>query len=276
MQLTLAELRNQVAQLSLISDAATRERLTRHLDALEGEAGRLNSAIRDELRSRGRRVGAAASVDGAAAAEIHALNDAAAAETGKGESYADDARLPPSVLSDLHIDVLTAAGLILQAATAETSTDREALRARFETAKARVERGVVRLTEQTGADSARAKNLRDATNALMILGSGTDGLFALRGRELDANNAARAQADAIRRIGEDLKGDVNDHVVTAESNALRAAAFAHDSVQTGRNWLLAIAGTSLVVSILIVWLFVARAGGGRIAHQVDLPRQHES
>ena len=53
MQLTLAELRNQVAQLSLISDAATRERLTRHLDALDAEAGRLNSAIRDELRSRG-------------------------------------------------------------------------------------------------------------------------------------------------------------------------------------------------------------------------------
>ena len=216
MQLTLAELRNQVAQLSLISDAATRERLTRHLDALDAEAGRLNTAIRDELRSRGRRVGAAAAVDGAAAAEIHALNDAAAAETGKGESYADDASLPASVLSDLHIDVLTAAGLILQAATAETTTDLEALRARFETAKARIDRGVARLTEQAGADSARAKNLRDTTNALMILGSGTDGLFALRGRELDANNAARARADAIRRIGEDLKGDVNDHVVTAE------------------------------------------------------------
>src|SRR6516162_2131349 len=74
MQLTLAELRNQVAQLALISDAETRERLTRHLDSLEAEAGRLNTAIRDELRSRTRRVGTAASVDGAAAAEIHALN----------------------------------------------------------------------------------------------------------------------------------------------------------------------------------------------------------
>ena len=73
------------------------------------------------------------------------------------------ASLPASVLSDLHIDVLTAAGLILQAATAETPTDLEALRARFATAKERIERGVARLTEQTGADSARAKNLRDAT-----------------------------------------------------------------------------------------------------------------
>ncbi len=265
MQLTLAELRNQVAQLSVISDAETRERLTRHLDSLEAEAGRLNTAIRDELRSRTRRVGAAASVDGAAAAEIRALNEAAATETGKGESYADDAGVPTSVLSDLHIDVLTAAGLILQAATAETPTDLEALRARFETAKQRIERGVARLTEQAGADSARAKNLRDATNALMILGTGNDGLFALRGRELDANNAARARADAIRRIGEDLKGDVNDHVVTAESNALRAAAFAHDKVETGRNWLLAIAGVSLLVSILIVWLFVVRYVSRRLS-----------
>jgi hypothetical protein len=43
MQLTIAELRNQVGQLSTISDNAMRERLTRHLDALEAEARRLNS-----------------------------------------------------------------------------------------------------------------------------------------------------------------------------------------------------------------------------------------
>ena len=49
------------------------------------------------------------------------------------------------------------------------------------------------------------------------------------------------------------------------SNALRAAAFAHDSVQTGRNWLLAIAGTSLLVSILIVWLFVVRYVSRRLS-----------
>ena len=49
------------------------------------------------------------------------------------------------------------------------------------------------------------------------------------------------------------------------SNALRAAAFAHDSVQTSRIWLLAIAGTSLLVSILIVWLFVVRYVSRRLS-----------
>jgi signal transduction histidine kinase/CheY-like chemotaxis protein len=161
--------------------------------------------------------------------------------------------------------VLTAAGLILQAATAETPADLAGLRVRFDTAEERVEKGVTRLTEHTGTDSPRAKDLRDATQALLALGAGTDGLFALRGRELDANTAARARADAIRRIGEDLKGDVNDHVVNAESNALRATAFAHDSVQTGRTWLLAIAGLSLLVSILIVWLFVVRYVSRRLS-----------
>src|SRR5262249_13706477 len=92
----------------------------------------------------------------------------------------------------------------------------------------------------------------------VALGTGPNGLFALRTRELEANAAARERADAMRKIGEDLRGDVNDLVVGAEANALRASASAHDSVETGRLLLLVIAGISIAVPILIVWLFVVR------------------
>jgi signal transduction histidine kinase/DNA-binding response OmpR family regulator len=263
MQLTIAELRNQVGQLSLISDTAMRERLTRHLDALEAEAGRLNGAMRDAVSARARRVAATATVDAAAAAQIRALTEATA--EGNGDSYVDDTSLPASVLSDLHVGVLTTASLIIQAAVADTPAEMASLRERFESARARVTHGVDVVAEHAGNDTARAANLRRTTDALLALGTGTSGLFDLRARELQANTAAHERADAMRKIGEELKGDVNDLVVAAESNALRASAFAHESVETGRLWLLAIAGVSIAVPILIVWLFVVRYVSRRLS-----------
>jgi signal transduction histidine kinase/DNA-binding response OmpR family regulator len=263
MQLTIAELRNQVGQLSLISDGAMRERLTRHLDGLEAEAGRLNGAMRDAVSARSRRVAATATVDAAAAAQIRALTEATA--DGKGDSYVEDTSLSASALSDLHVGVLTTASLIIQAAVADTPTEITSLRERFEAARARVAHGVDLVAEHAGNDSTRAANLRRTTDALLALGTGASGLFDLRARELQANTAAHERADSMRKIGEELKGDVNDLVVGAESNALRASAFAHESVETGRLWLLAIAGVSIAVPILIVWLFVVRYVSRRLS-----------
>jgi len=264
LQLTISELRNQVGQLALLADKDMRDRLNRQLGALEAEAGRLASAMQEAVGARTRRFAATSSVDAATAAQLRAL-DEAAAERGNGDSYADDASLPAAFLSELHVDMLAAASLIVQAAVAETASEISALRERFDAVRARIARGVDRVAEHAGTDSARAANLRRTTDAVVALGAGPTGLFALRTREQAANAAARERADAMRKIGEELRGGVNDLVLGAESNALRASASAHDSVETGRLWLLVIAGISIAVPILIVWLFVVRYVSRRLS-----------
>ena len=107
--------------------------------------------------------------------------------------------------------------------------------------------------------------LKDQVTALASLGTGDSNLFAKRRAYLDANTNAADALVKTRKAAENLSGRVDTLVasareaVTADTNAVNAA------VMQGRTAMAATAAASLVVALLIAWLYVGRSIGDRLA-----------
>ena len=100
--------------------------------------------------------------------------------------------------------------------------------------------------------------VRELGKRLAGFGSGTGGLFALRGEELRVAAEAATLVQRNRRPAATLVQEVKTLVAAAEEGADGAAAATDLAIDRGKAWLLALAGASALAALLIGWLYVRR------------------
>jgi len=149
-------------------------------------------------------------------------------------------------------------GVLQTAATTSAKKRLKALEQRFAEA-VRVAKYNLR---QTGEKD--VEKVKKQVAALAKLGEGDTNLFAKRRAYLAASGQARDALAKTRTAAESLSGRVDTLVasareaVTADTKAVNAA------VVQGRTAMAATAGASLLIAILIAWLYVGRSIGNRL------------
>jgi methyl-accepting chemotaxis protein len=93
---------------------------------------------------------------------------------------------------------------------------------------------------------------------LIAVGNGDNSLFKVRQAELDIQDRADALMAQNRELSEKLQSEVSSITTAAQTTTDEASASAQTVMQANRMSLLAIAGASILVSVLIGWLYVAR------------------
>lgn len=109
-----------------------------------------------------------------------------------------------------------------------------------------------------------ASQLSPPAEQLVAFGSGADGVFALRTAELRAAAASAALLAESRALAIELGEAVTALVTEAQAEADDAAGQVGAAVGQSRLLMLAIAGASVLATVLIVWLYVGRAVVGRL------------
>lgn len=111
-----------------------------------------------------------------------------------------------------------------------------------------------------------ALSLRQSLQDLMAFSKGRNDLFALRRDELKTLAAGRDLVEANRRLVNKLQRLINERVVAGNRTSLTSAKASTALIGQGKAWLLAVAGASIVVAILVVWLYVGR----NLVHRIRL------
>ena len=101
--------------------------------------------------------------------------------------------------------------------------------------------------------------LRTSINAMRDIGNGANSIFALRQSELTDRQYARTLQEQSQAIADGLSLIALNLVDDAESSAYLAAEETRKSLERGENTLLNIVMVSMIVVILITWLYVLRA-----------------
>jgi len=100
--------------------------------------------------------------------------------------------------------------------------------------------------------------LRDASTALLTLGSGKDNFFELRSDELEASAMAQGLLDDARGVINDLDGQVGKLVETSRQDAATAEGHAETAIHTGTVVVIVVAAAGVVAALLVVTLYVGR------------------
>ena len=106
--------------------------------------------------------------------------------------------------------------------------------------------------------------LEDAINAFIKLAMGDDGVFGLRAASLDARQEAQATLDNARAAATALRGHVDTLVENARAEVTAGTGLVDRTLLRSEMALAGIAGGSLLVCLLIAWLYGWRSIGGRL------------
>ena len=156
------------------------------------------------------------------------------------------------VLLALRAEGNLVAGLLAEAANVSDPALLQPGRERYIAASDHIREQLERLPADV--DSAE---LREAAMWLVALGSGDDGIFALRGRELLQIKTASDLLQAARALSIRLTDQVAELVTAARRGSEQAARQAGQAISEGEMVLLVITGVSLIGAILIVLLYVS-------------------
>jgi methyl-accepting chemotaxis protein len=116
------------------------------------------------------------------------------------------------------------------------------------------------------AESLQPTNgLRAAVEQLFAQGNGDSGVFAVRLKELDAQREGRELLARTRGVASDLGGEVARQAGVVRQAATAATDRSHAAIEFGTAVMLVIAGSSVLGSVLIVWLYIGRDLLARIA-----------
>jgi methyl-accepting chemotaxis protein len=146
--------------------------------------------------------------------------------------------------------------------TAATTSDKDRLKAleqRFAEA-IRLARYNLRQTGEKDVEKVKTQ-----VAALAKLGEGETNLFAKRRTYLAANAKATDALAKTRTAAENLSGRVDTLVASAQTAVRADTQAVNAAVMQGRTAMAATAGASLVIAILIAWLYVGRSIGNRLA-----------
>ncbi len=136
----------------------------------------------------------------------------------------------------------------------------EPLLERFESASGGVERSLVGL----GTAPLRQR-LEPVFAQLFELGSGDGMIFQIRAEDLELLAQQRALIENNRNIAVELVAEVESLVNSAQVSARAATVASTETIQVGRQLLLALNAVSLVGALLIAWLFVGKVLLRRLA-----------
>ena len=161
----------------------------------------------------------------------------------------------------------------------------EPLLERFESASGGVERSLVGL----GTVPLRQR-LEPVFAQLFELGSGDGKIFQIRAEDLELLAQQRTLIENNRNIAVELVAEVESLVNSAQASTQAATVASTQTIQVGRQLLLALNAVSLVGAVLIAWLFVGkvllrrlgflsehmrRMAGGDLKQKVELDGRDE-
>jgi phosphoglycerate-specific signal transduction histidine kinase len=106
--------------------------------------------------------------------------------------------------------------------------------------------------------------LRETIEQLFQQGSGERGAFAIRLKELDAQQQGRSLLVETRGVAAKLASEVARQAEVVHAAAVAATDRSHSAIGFGTALMLAIAGVSVVGAALIVWLYIGRSLVARI------------
>jgi methyl-accepting chemotaxis protein len=179
--------------------------------------------------------------------------------TGEAISSLLDRGLPEfSAYLELAATGNLVAGLLNEGMNARSLDVLGPLAGRFEAAAGDLVAGLASVPAEA------ASRLGPPAERLVAFGSGVDGVFALRTAELRAEAASAALLAESRALAAELGEAVEVLVAEAQAEADGAAGQVGAAIGQGRLLVLAIAGASVLATVLIVWLYVGRAVVGRL------------
>ena len=161
----------------------------------------------------------------------------------------------------------------------------EPLLERFESASGGVERSLAGL-----GTSPLRQRLEPVFDQLFELGSGQEKIFQIRGEDLDLMAQQRALIESNRDLAVELVAEVESLVNSAQASTQEATVASTQTIQVGRQLLLALNAISLIGAVLIAWLFVGnvllrrlgflsehmrRMAGGDLKQKVELDGRDE-
>jgi methyl-accepting chemotaxis protein len=171
-------------------------------------------------------------------------------------------------LAELVADSNEVLGILLRAGQAPNSETLDRLR-----------RGLAELADRLLEKSDVVENLsptpglRSAIEALAALGTGSDSLFAVRDAELKALADGRQLLTDTREVAAEL-GKMVARQVVAGRGAIQASTNATEAQIGLGSWIMiALAAVSVVVSVLIGWLYIGRSLVARVVALNDTMRR---
>ena len=170
-------------------------------------------------------------------------------------------------LAELRAEATIAAQLLATAFNVSDAALLEPLRERFEAAA----RGIERRLSQFGTESLR-RQLAPPFARLVELGTGSDGGFGLRAREIALEQQQRDLLARNRDLAIELLAEADSLVSAASASAEAATRASADAILAGRNLLLLISAISILGAALIAWLFVGRVLSRRLGRLSDRMR----
>ena len=170
-------------------------------------------------------------------------------------------------LAELRADATIGAQLLATAFNVSDAALLEPLRERFEATA----RGIDRRLSQLGTAPLR-RQLAPPFARLVELGTGPDGGFGLRAREIALERRQKNLLARNRDLAIELVAEAEGLVSAARASAEEATHASTDAILTGRNLLLLISAVSIVGAVLIAWLFVGRVLSRRLGRLSDRMR----
>ena len=108
-------------------------------------------------------------------------------------------------------------------------------------------------------DAKQRETLGQAVKTFIAYGEGAKSPFALRRGELEAAAGEAAALDEARKLAQRMADEASTLVARARDSSKVTAALVEEQIDTGVIVLGAVAGTSILISILVAWLYVGRS-----------------
>jgi methyl-accepting chemotaxis protein len=124
---------------------------------------------------------------------------------------------------------------------------------RFAAAAEALTKSLGELTDSEMRTAAQAQ-----VNSLLKYGSGDDGLFALKVRELNAERDLASALASTRDLAEELRSKIQGVVQASRDRVASGQTTVEQSVERGNQLILIIIAVSLTLSGLVAWLYVGR------------------
>ncbi len=277
LDLSAGRMKATLAELARIStnrrDLDTLAALT---DGLLERVAALDAAVGARLESAERRAGAASTANRlhseVLAELVPMINDAdyelviGSEDAQTGDTAAFEALMGAGLarlrrLMEIQSETNLLAGQMAAGATAPEAALIVPMRARFDASRQRLEESFARLSGVAGLDG-----LRGNLDRLLALAEGEAGIFAIRGRELEAAADAERILEDTRTAADEVITLASGMVALAERDVLAIAGEASEAIASGRSWLLALTFCSLLGALLVGVYYVNRRIVRRLAH----------
>ena len=103
-----------------------------------------------------------------------------------------------------------------------------------------------------------ALSLSQSFQDILAFAAGQNDLFQLRRDELTTLAEGQKLVSTNRQLVNQLQNFISDRVEAGKITSIEAARQSDTSIENGKLLLLAVAGISLIVAVLVVWLYVGR------------------